>query len=289
MGSDPEGRATPPETGPARLRPASPDPVPAPEPQPPADLPADTRVRTVSTAGTIGLDSVTTRSTSTTPSSRSSSSPNGDKIIITDLQGEILAEHTRPAPGITYVGNGRPPGPARRTPNCHRSPDTPTVTDVLRHHTSPLSVVAGRIEHMIETLAGPRAGGVDDLTARDLLASIKARASEDAEAARRLVLAARWADLHPPESIHDAAAFTVPGCEHEEPIAGEGAPLVAEFCLAELGTVLGVSTSAAKRLVGHALELRHRLPRLWAQVHAGRVPAWRARAVAEATIHRPRR
>ena len=60
---------------------------------------------------------------------------------------------------------------------------------------------------------------------------------------------------------------------------------MAEFCLAELGAVLGVSTVAAKKLVGHALELRHRLPRLWAQVQAGRVPAWRARSVAEATIH----
>ena len=95
----------------------------------------------------------------------------------------------------------------------------------------------------------------------------------------------RWADLHPPESIHAAAAFTVPGCEHEEPIAGQGCPLVAEFCIAELGTVLGISTTAAKKLIGHALELRHRLPRLWAQVHAGRVPAWRARIVAETTIH----
>ena len=94
-------------------------------------------------------------------------------------------------------------------------------------------------------------------------------------------MAARWADLHPPESIHSAATFTVPGCEHEEPIAGEGAPLVAEFCLAELGTVLGISTTAAKKLVGHALELRHRLPRLWAQVqpagspHGG--PVWSRR------------
>ena len=104
------------------------------------------------------------------------------------------------------------------------------------------------------------------------------KAARSRAAADLLVLAARWADLHPPESIHDAAAFTVPGCEHEEPIAGEGAPLVAEFCLAELGTVLGISTTAAKKLVGHALELRHRLPRLWAQVQAGRVPAWRARA-----------
>src|SRR6478609_7176993 len=150
----------------------------------------------------------------------------------------------------------------------------------------PLSVVPGRIEHMIEALAGPQVGEVDDLSARELLVSIKAsRQTEDAEAARQLVLAARWADLHPPESIHDAAAFTVPGCEHEEPIAGEGAPLVAEFCVAEPGVVLGVSTTAAKKLVGHALELRHRLPRLWAQVHAGRVPAWRARLVAETTIH----
>ena len=39
-----------------------------------------------------------------------------------------------------------------------------------------------------------------------------------------LDLAARWADLHPPESIHSAASFTVPGCEHEEPIAGDGVP-----------------------------------------------------------------
>ena len=133
-----------------------------------------------------------------------------------------------------------------------------------------LSVVAARIEHMIETLAGPGAGEVEDLTARDLLALARNRkAVEDRAAADLLVVAARWADLHPPESIHSAATFTVPGCEHEEPIAGEGAPLVAEFCLAELGTVLGVSTTAAKKLVGHALELRHRLPRLWAQVHTG--------------------
>ncbi|MFC7725315.1 hypothetical protein ACFQW6_09370, partial [Nocardioides sp. GCM10028917] len=139
---------------------------------------------------------------------------------------------------------------------------------------------------MIEAVAKVEMGGVDDLTASDLLALARDRkAAEDRAAAELLVVAARWADLHPPESIHDAAAFTVPGCEHEAPIAGEGAPLVAEFCLAELGTVLGISTTAAKKLVGHALELRHRLPRLWAQVQCGRVPAWRARAVAEVTIH----
>jgi 5-methylcytosine-specific restriction endonuclease McrA len=139
---------------------------------------------------------------------------------------------------------------------------------------------------MIEPLAEPGQAEADALSPAGLLASIReARSVEDAAAARQLDLAARWADLHPPESTHSAAAFTVPGSEHEEPIAGQGCPLVAEFCIAELGTVLGISTVAAKKLIGHALELRHRLPRLWAQVQSGRVPAWRARSVAETTIH----
>lgn len=38
-----------------------------------------------------------------------------DKITVADLYGEILIEHTRPAPGITYVGNGRPRGPRPKT------------------------------------------------------------------------------------------------------------------------------------------------------------------------------
>ncbi|MFC7363415.1 HNH endonuclease signature motif containing protein [Nocardioides astragali] len=142
---------------------------------------------------------------------------------------------------------------------------------------------------MIDTLAGPGTEVDDDLTAAGLLALARDRKSaEDRAAADLLDLAARWADLHPPESIHHAATFTSGGgigLEVEEPIAGDGCPTVAEFCVAELGTVLGISTVSAKRLIGHALELRHRLPRLWAQVQSGRVPAWRARSVAEATIH----
>ena len=140
-----------------------------------------------------------------------------------------------------------------------------------------------------EAEPGVGAGVDDDLGPTGLLASIRERkATEDRAAADVLTLAARWADLHPPESIHLAATFTSGrgiGLEHDEPIAGPGCPTVAEFCVAELGTTLGISTTSAKRLIGHALELRHRLPRLWAQVQSGRVPAWRARTVAEATIH----
>ena len=119
-------------------------------------------------------------------------------------------------------------------------------------------MVCRSVEHMIEARereAGRAAEVAGDLSAGALLASIRdSRRLELEAAARQLVLAASWADLHPPESIHHAATFQTPGCEHEEPIAGEGAPLVAEFCIAELGAVLGLSSTGAKKLLGHALE-----------------------------------
>ncbi len=63
-------------------------------------------------------------------------------------------------------------------------------------------------------------------------------------------------------------------------LAGEGAPLVAELCLAEFAAALGVSTDAGRALVAEALELKHRLPRTWARVGGGELPASRARRVA---------
>ena len=38
------------------------------------------------------------------------------KIIITDLDGTVVAEHTRPAPGIRHLGNGRPRGTRPKIP-----------------------------------------------------------------------------------------------------------------------------------------------------------------------------
>ena len=52
----------------------------------------------------------------------------GDSITIADLDGETLIEHTRPTPGITYVGNGKPPG--RMQVQKRRN-----VTEVLRQDT----------------------------------------------------------------------------------------------------------------------------------------------------------
>ena len=35
----------------------------------------------------------------------------GDRFTVTDFDGVIIAELTRAAPGVRYVGNGRPSGP----------------------------------------------------------------------------------------------------------------------------------------------------------------------------------
>jgi hypothetical protein len=138
---------------------------------------------------------------------------------------------------------------------------------------------------MIEHQAG-RTRVPDTLSAARLLAAARERRRvADAAEAELLELACGWAEAHPPESIDAAAAFQVPGAESEERIAGVGCPLVAEFCIAEFGAVLGMSTVSAKHLIGQALELKYRLPRLYARVRSGAVPAWRARRVAEATVH----
>ena len=122
-------------------------------------------------------------------------------------------------------------------------------------------------------------------TPRDLIALARERQAAVRRAeADVLAIAYEWAVTHPAESDgSDAAGFHHPF--GVEPISGAGTPEVADFCVAELGAALGTSTEAAKKLIGHALELAHRLPKVWARVQTGEVPAWRARLVAEATIH----
>ncbi|GGD17195.1 HNH endonuclease signature motif containing protein [Nocardioides daphniae] len=119
----------------------------------------------------------------------------------------------------------------------------------------------------------------------DLVALARANAALVRRAeADTLLIAYEWAIAHPAaEDGRDAAAFH---CQLGiEPISGDGTPEVNEYAVAELGGALGLSTDAAKKLIGHTLELAHRLPKLWARVTAGEVPVWRARLVPEATIH----
>src|SRR6188472_4141871 len=122
-------------------------------------------------------------------------------------------------------------------------------------------------------------------TAADTAAGVLAfardrRAAADAAEVDLLRAACAWADLHPAESIGDAVRFG----DTPVPVAGPGAPLVAEFCVAEFAAAVGLPTETGKAYLGEALELRHRLPRTWARVRAGDLPAWRARRIARATI-----
>lgn len=95
-----------------------------------------------------------------------------------------------------------------------------------------------------------------------------------------LLLAAAWADVH----------YLDAGAEDYRPLVqracawgGDGCPQVAEHCAHELGALRGTGAVAARLLIGDALDLRHRLPRLWALVRTGVVRAWQARAVAQTT------
>jgi hypothetical protein len=136
------------------------------------------------------------------------------------------------------------------------------------------------------TATATRVGDPD--TPAQVLAAVGAsRDAEQREAARQLRLAVDWAAMHSADSIHEAATLWAPRLEFEEealPVAGEGAPLVAEFSVAEFAAALGVPTEVGRVFLGEALELRYRLPRVWRRAVSGDLPAWRARRIARETI-----
>jgi hypothetical protein len=99
---------------------------------------------------------------------------------------------------------------------------------------------------------------------------------------RRLHIAAHWADLHPGDAVVESR---LPGTERPVHLGGDGTPTVGDFAPAELGCVLRISDGSACRLMGDALDLRHRLRSIWAAVLAGQVPAYQARRIAAATRH----
>ncbi|MFW6775281.1 HNH endonuclease [Nocardioides sp. CPCC 205120] len=134
-----------------------------------------------------------------------------------------------------------------------------------------------------------------------LLATAReAAAAQQAAEVATLVAVADWADAHTEGVVGDPIGplglwhedpHAVPGGDRFLELGGPGAPLVSEFCLYEISTALGRSVASGRPLVGDAIELRHRLPRLWARVLAGADPAhqrralpvWRARKIAALT------
>lgn len=131
----------------------------------------------------------------------------------------------------------------------------------------------------METVAVEEMGAAEALHAFGDL-----RRARDCAERDLLRLAAHFADLYNVDT--DAPnRHTLPGTERSIEVAGDGAPRILEFAIAEAAAELGTTSHSTKRLIGDALDLRHRLPKLWARVRVEAVPAWRARKVAQATRH----
>ncbi|MFV0253208.1 MAG: DUF222 domain-containing protein [Beutenbergiaceae bacterium] len=109
-----------------------------------------------------------------------------------------------------------------------------------------------------------------------------ARRVEQVAGVQVALAALSWAQLHLVPAGEAEAATHVAG-EAEVALAGDGAPGVAEFCVAEFGAAIGRTTAAARSLIGDVLELAYRLPLTWSAMVEGDLEAWRARRVAAAT------
>ncbi|MFT4009628.1 MAG: hypothetical protein QM655_06240 [Nocardioidaceae bacterium] len=109
-------------------------------------------------------------------------------------------------------------------------------------------------------------------------ALVQVRHDEMAAAARKLALAALWADTHDPCTIPSDVAAS--GQRRAVEIGAAGTPSIDEYGADELGCLLQVSPYRARRLIADALNLRHRHPLLWQRVQAVEVEAWVAEKTA---------
>ncbi|HEX5562487.1 MAG TPA: hypothetical protein VFX52_12670 [Nocardioidaceae bacterium] len=133
---------------------------------------------------------------------------------------------------------------------------------------------------------------VSDLSAADVLDALadQCRGVDRAEA-DKLALVVAYVDLHPVTPTHPAACWDLDEgvgdpdtrVRAEVPLAGVGTPAIADYALEALGPVLAMGYRATRAYVAAAVELAFRLSRLWGLVQAGRLQAWRALRVAEAT------
>src|SRR6187431_295259 len=125
----------------------------------------------------------------------------------------------------------------------------------------------------------------DDLdTAAAVLEFARAKTVDaDAAESNKLQAAVTWAGMHSVDSLAEAATVWDHG-ETGIPVAGPGAPLIGEFSVTEFAAAIGLPTEAGKAYLGEAVELRYRLPRVWARVVKGDLPAWRARRIARQTL-----
>jgi hypothetical protein len=138
-----------------------------------------------------------------------------------------------------------------------------------------VSVVPGWVWGMTITPLDARFGVLD--AARSAVAA-RMRAEVDL-----LVEAAKWGLLHPATEASGVAGYGERSIFGEDIIAlaGDGAPLVAEFAPAELAAVLGWSTEVVQELMSDAMDLVCRMPEVCADVLALRTPVHLGRYMAQ--------
>ncbi|MEO9325615.1 HNH endonuclease signature motif containing protein [Nocardioides sp. C4-1] len=91
-----------------------------------------------------------------------------------------------------------------------------------------------------------------------------------------------WAERN--EATSDEVIVLFQSVERPLHLAGPGAPAVPEYAALDLALSLGTSTDAGLTYLGRALELCHRLPKLYLRVVKHEVPVWRAFKIADATM-----
>ena len=123
----------------------------------------------------------------------------------------------------------------------------------------------------------------EDLDAAETLAAVES-AVRDRRAAevRELELALHWADLHAHDP-HDDGQPRPPGAARLVQLGGAGTPKVVDLSICELAVARGQHSLTVRTLVADGLDLRHRLPELYAALREGRCDLWVARKVASMT------
>jgi len=96
-----------------------------------------------------------------------------------------------------------------------------------------------------------------------------------------LLIAAHLAGLYEAHQVVESLRVFKHDPERMVALAGEGAPILSEYAVTELSGQLRIPLHSARQLLGDAIEVAHRLPRLWAQMCAGKTEAWRVRVVAK--------
>lgn len=120
-----------------------------------------------------------------------------------------------------------------------------------------------------------------------LLASVRGCRDEDARIqVATLTAVLDWATVHGADAA-EVAELLDPMVEPALHLAGPGAPVIGEYPALDLALSLGMTSDGGLGYLAKALELRHRLPRLYARVITLEVPVWKAFRVDEATIALP--